>query len=57
MGDTVLAVDGAQAATLGMNETVQRIRGLEGSTVRLTVRKADRTVSDLAVPGAGFTQT
>ena len=46
-GDTILSVDGATIASLGMDEAIQRIRGPEGSSVRLTVRKADGTVADL----------
>lgn len=36
-------------ASIGMEETIQRVRGPEGSAVRLTVRKADGTVGDVVV--------
>jgi RNA polymerase sigma factor (sigma-70 family) len=48
-GDTILAVDGASVVGMGMEETVEHIRGTEGSTVRLTVRKSDGTVVDFVV--------
>jgi hypothetical protein len=40
-GDLILAVDGDAVTTLGFADTVQRIRGREGSTVTLTVRKGE----------------
>jgi hypothetical protein len=48
-GDTILAVDGTTVATLGFDDTIQRIRGPVGSTVQLQVRKEDGTVVDLTV--------
>ena len=35
---------------LGFNDSIQLIRGPEGSTVRLTVRRADGTTIDLVTP-------
>jgi hypothetical protein len=46
-GDTILAVDGTTVASLGMDDTIQRIRGPEGSSIRLSVRKGDGTVVDV----------
>jgi len=42
-GDLVLAVDGTPATELGYAGAVQAIRGPEGTTVLLTVRRGDRT--------------
>jgi len=39
-GDAILAVDGILVVKLGFNGSIQKIRGPEGSTVLLTVRKA-----------------
>jgi RNA polymerase sigma factor (sigma-70 family) len=46
-GDTLLAIDGTPIASLGMDDSIQRIRGPEGSSVRLAVRKADGTVIEV----------
>jgi protocatechuate 3,4-dioxygenase beta subunit len=48
-GDAVLAVDGALVTDLGFGESIQRIRGPEGSTVVLRVRRADGAVVELRV--------
>ncbi|HLL55012.1 MAG TPA: carboxypeptidase regulatory-like domain-containing protein [Myxococcaceae bacterium] len=39
-GDAVLQIDGKDVASLGFEGAVQRIRGVEGSSVRLSVRRA-----------------
>jgi C-terminal processing protease CtpA/Prc len=41
VGDAVLAVDGVPVQTLGFQGSIEWIRGPEGSTVRLTVRRGD----------------
>lgn len=48
-GDAVLAVDGVLVTELGFGESIQRIRGPEGSTVVLRVRRADGTVAEIRV--------
>ncbi|MCC6899219.1 MAG: carboxypeptidase regulatory-like domain-containing protein [Polyangiaceae bacterium] len=40
-GDAILAVDGASVVTLGFEGTIQRIRGPEGTSVSLLVRRGD----------------
>jgi hypothetical protein len=47
-GDVILAVDGTPVASLGFDESIQHIRGPEGSTVVLKVRKANGAVVDVA---------
>ncbi len=49
-GDAILAVDGTPVTDLGFAGSIDRIRGPEGSSVVLRVRRADGTVTDLAVP-------
>lgn len=50
-GDLVLGIDGQTVVSLGFQDAVQRIRGPEGSTVQLTVkRSADAQTVQLAVP-------
>jgi hypothetical protein len=48
-GDVVLRVDGQTIAELGFAEAIQRLRGEEGTVVRLEVRRADGTVSTVDV--------
>jgi RNA polymerase sigma factor (sigma-70 family) len=49
-GDVILGVDGASVGTLGFDSSIQRIRGPEGSIVRLTVRRADGGVLEIPTP-------
>jgi C-terminal processing protease CtpA/Prc len=46
-GDLLLAVDGRTIAETGFEGAVQRIRGAEGTTVVLRVRRADGRESDV----------
>jgi Carboxypeptidase regulatory-like domain/PDZ domain len=48
-GDMVLRVDGQTIAELGFAEAIQRLRGEEGTVVRLEVRRADGSVSTVDV--------
>ncbi len=50
-GDAVLAIDGVKVTDLGFEGSIGRIRGPEGSTVVLTVRKAGSAEAQaIAVP-------
>ncbi|MGZ6070167.1 MAG: carboxypeptidase regulatory-like domain-containing protein [Myxococcaceae bacterium] len=49
-GDVVLRVDGLTVAELGFTDAVQRLRGEEGTMVRLEVRRADGTTAIVDVP-------
>jgi membrane-associated protease RseP (regulator of RpoE activity) len=48
-GDAILRVDGQPVAELGFAGAVNAIRGPEGTTVLLTIRRGDRTL-DVRVP-------
>ena len=48
-GDVVLRVDGQTIAELGFTEAVSRLRGEEGTVVRLEVRRADGTTTTVEV--------
>lgn len=49
-GDGLLSIDGEAAARLGFAGGIERIRGPEGTSVRLEVRRADGVVVRLEVP-------
>lgn len=44
VGDLILAVDGMSVATLGRDDSIDRIRGPAGTTVTLTLKRDDRTM-------------
>jgi len=48
-GDVVLRVDGLAVAELGFEEAISRLRGEEGTMVRLDVRRADGTTTTVDV--------
>jgi hypothetical protein len=48
-GDAVVRVDGQPVVTLGFDTAIQLIRGPEGSTVVLTIRRADGSVAEVPV--------
>jgi len=48
-GDVVLRIDGQTIAELGFTEAVSRLRGEEGTVVRLEVRRANGTTSTVDV--------
>lgn len=49
-GDAILEVDGVPVVELGFAGTIERIRGPEGTSVRLRVRRADGEVGVIVVP-------
>ena len=48
-GDVVLRIDGQTVAELGFTEAISRLRGEEGTMVRLDVRRADGTTGTVDV--------
>jgi S1-C subfamily serine protease len=48
-GDVVLRVDGQPVSELGFTDAIQRLRGEEGTVVRLDVRRADGTTTTVDV--------
>jgi hypothetical protein len=48
-GDVVLRVDGQSVSELGFVDAIQRLRGEEGTVVRLEVRRADGTTATVDV--------
>ncbi|MEM9188276.1 MAG: carboxypeptidase regulatory-like domain-containing protein [Myxococcota bacterium] len=49
-GDAILAIGGVRVGELGFGGSIQRIRGPEGSWVRLRIRRADDSETDVDVP-------
>jgi len=48
-GDHLLAIDGTSVTELGMDGSIQRIRGPVGTVVRLRVQRGDAAASEIAV--------
>ena len=48
-GDVVVRIDGQAVAELGFPDAIQRLRGEEGTAVRLEIRRADGTTATLDV--------
>jgi hypothetical protein len=48
-GDHLLAVDGAKVAEVGLAGAVARIRGAEGTSVRITLRRGDGSTVELVI--------
>ncbi len=49
-GDAILEVDGTRVVELGFQGTIERIRGPEGTSVVLSVRRANGRVEPIVVP-------
>lgn len=49
-GDGILSIDGEAAAKLGFVGGIEKIRGPEGTTVRLEVRRADGSMATVEAP-------
>lgn len=49
-GDAILEVEGVPVVDLGFAGTIERIRGPEGTEVRLRVRREDGSIEQIAVP-------
>ena len=49
-GDAIVAVDGVPVTELGFAGTIQRLRGPEGTTVAITLRRANGETVQLTVP-------
>ena len=45
VGDLVIAVDGLPVAQLGLDGAVSKIRGTIGTTVSITLKRGDKTVT------------
>ena len=56
-GDVLIAVEGEDVATVGYNETVNRVRGEAGSTVTLTLRRGGETYTTTVTRGVVKTVT
>ncbi|MBI5510849.1 MAG: carboxypeptidase regulatory-like domain-containing protein [Deltaproteobacteria bacterium] len=48
-GDVIVTIDGTAAKGLSMDEAIERIRGGDGTVVRLTVQRADGTSAELSI--------
>lgn len=48
-GDAVLAVDGVSVTELGFGAAIQRVRGEEGTVVRLTIKRGEASPSEVPV--------
>jgi carboxyl-terminal processing protease len=56
-GDVLVSVDGVATSTLGFPELVEKVRGKEGTAVKLGVKTGDQPVRVLTLTRARFTQT
>ena len=49
VGDHVSAIDGLSTTELGMDGSIAKIRGVEGTTVSVTVKRGDQTLELVVV--------